>query len=177
VTLDLATQEAVAAMITPALTEYSYAGTIPARDGMVAAMARIERCADGWVYAGPGAAATADYQRYAAFLNIPEFAEPRFATPQGRMDNWAEHQRLLGAKLREKTAGEWVESAGSARLTFGHVQTTLDLLACPVLAERRFFGVLAAEGGGVRAPLAPYLVDGERSGASGVTLAATKRES
>ena len=158
VTLDLSAQEAVLTLCTPAPTEYLYSGTIPAREGKVAAMARIEPAADSWVYAGPGAAATADYPRFGAFLGIPEFGEERFATPEGRMENWAEHQRLIGPKLREHTAPEWVDAAAEARLTFGLVQTTLDLLACPVLAERGFF----AGEGEERRPAGPYLVDGAR---------------
>jgi CoA:oxalate CoA-transferase len=158
VTLDLSSQEAVLTLSTPAPTEYLYGGTIPAREGTVAAMARIEPAADTWVYAGPGAAATADYPRFGAFLGIPEFAEERFSTPEGRMENWAEHQQLIGPKLRERTAQEWVDAAAEARLTFGLVQSTTDLLACPVLAERGFF----AGEGDERRPAGPYLVDGVR---------------
>jgi crotonobetainyl-CoA:carnitine CoA-transferase CaiB-like acyl-CoA transferase len=121
------------------------------------------------VYAGPGAAANADYQRYTEFLKISEFAEPRFATPEGRMDNWEEHQRLLRARLLEKGTDEWVETAGKARLTFGHVQTTLELLACPVLNGRGFFGTLPYADSEVRVPVAPYQtrwVQPEPSGAA-----------
>ncbi len=162
ITIDLSRQESVLALITPALSEYVYQGTIPAREGRVAAMARIERARDGWVYAGPGAAANADYQAYSAFLGIPEFAEPRFATPNGRMENWEEHQRLLQPRLLEKDAGEWVDAAAESRLTFGLVQTTTDLLHSGVLQERRFFDEREVGGSHARVPLAPYLVDGER---------------
>jgi crotonobetainyl-CoA:carnitine CoA-transferase CaiB-like acyl-CoA transferase len=163
VTVDLSKQEAVLSLITPALTEYVYSGAIPARDGPVAAMARIERSADGWVYAGPGAAATADYQRYAEFLGLPELAEERFATPDGRMANWQEHQALLQPRLAQRTTAEWLEDAARWRLTFGPVQTTTELLNCPVLAERAFFGPLPVrDGDAAVAPRAPFLVDGER---------------
>ncbi len=169
VTVDLSKQEAVLALINPALSEYAYSGTIPARDGTVAAMARIEQAKDTFVYAGPGAAANADYQRYSTFLGIPEFAEARFATAEGRMDNWQEHQRLLQPKLRERTAQEWTEAAAEHRLTFGLAQTSLDLLDCPVLNERGFFEKMdmprtKIATGTARAPRGPYLVNGERPG-------------
>jgi crotonobetainyl-CoA:carnitine CoA-transferase CaiB-like acyl-CoA transferase len=125
-------------------------------------MARIERSRDGWVYAGPGAAANADYQTYARFLGIPEFAEDRFATPEGRMDNWQEHQALLLPKLREQTSREWTDAAAEWRLTFGLTQDTLDLLACDQLAARDFFAPLPDAGEQARAPVAPYLLDGAR---------------
>jgi crotonobetainyl-CoA:carnitine CoA-transferase CaiB-like acyl-CoA transferase len=158
VTLDLSKQEDVVTMVNPAVSEYGYSGTIPARDGPVSAMARIERSKDGWVYAGPGAAASADYQAYSKFLEISEFAEPRFATPDARMENWEEHQRLLGPKLLERTSREWADAAASWRLTFGLTQTTSELLDCAQLNGRDFFGPL---GEGL-APAAPYLVNGER---------------
>ena len=157
-TIDFSKQEAIAALITPALSEYAYSGTIPAREGTVAAMARIERSKDGWVYAGPGAAATADYGRYSAFLEISELGEERFATAEGRMDHWQEHQALVQPRLAEKTTAEWLAAAAEARLTFGPVQTTADLLESEVLAERGFFADLATPFGPARAPRAPYVV-------------------
>jgi crotonobetainyl-CoA:carnitine CoA-transferase CaiB-like acyl-CoA transferase len=155
-TIDLSKQEAVAALVAPALSEYAYAGTIAAREGTVAAMARIERSRDGWVYAGPGAATNADYARYAAFLGVPELGEERFATAEGRMDHWQEHQALLQPRLAERTTAEWVDAAAEAHLTFGYVQTTLDLLACPVLRERGFLREIATPSGPARAPVAPF---------------------
>lgn len=165
-TIDIAKQEAVAALITPALTEYAYTGVAPAREGTVAAMTRIERSQDGWVYAGPSAPALADYKTLGAFLEIPELAEERFATPEQRMAHWTEHQALIVPRLKERTTKEWTNAAEALRLTFGRVQTTIDLLGCETLAERRFFGEAPVEGGVARVPLAPYLVDGERPGAT-----------
>jgi CoA:oxalate CoA-transferase len=163
--IDIAKQEAVAALITPALTEYVYAGVIPAREGTVAGMVRIERASDRWVYAGPSAPGLADYKTLGAFLEIPELAEERFSTQERRMEHWQEHQALIVPRLQQRTAAEWVDAAAEWRLTFGHVQTTAELLDCPVMAERRFFGTLVLDGAPVTAPLAPYLVDGERPAA------------
>ena len=162
VVIDIAKQESVLALITPALSEYAYGGTIPAREGMVAAMPRIERSRDGWVYAGPGAAATADYQKFAEFLEIRELAEPRFAGAEDRMEHWEEHQALVTPRLAEKTTDEWLERAAEWRLTFGPVQTTQELLASDVLAERHFLTEVETTRGTGRVPLAPFLVDGER---------------
>lgn len=164
-TIDISKQEAVTALISPALTEYAYTGVVPAREGTVAAMTRIERSKDGWVYAGPSAPAIADYKTLSAFLEIPELAEERFSTPEQRMAHWAEHQALIVPKLKQRTTREWTEAAEQWRLTFGHVQTTTDLLHCDVLAERRFFGDVPVNGGVARVPMAPYLVDGERPSA------------
>ncbi len=158
VTLDLSKQEDVTSMITPALTEYAYSGTIPARDGMVSMMARIEMASDGWVYAGPGAAASADYVAFSRYLEIPEFAEPRFLTADGRMANWEEHQRLIGPRMLERTRQQWVDGAEEAHLTFGYTQTTSDLLSSEQLLKRDFF----APFGEGKAPSAPFLLDGKR---------------
>jgi crotonobetainyl-CoA:carnitine CoA-transferase CaiB-like acyl-CoA transferase len=162
VTIDLSKQEAVLALVNPAVSEYLYSGTIASRDGQVAAMPRIEQAKDRWVYIGPGAAANADYQRFAACIGIPEFAEERFATADARMNNWPEHQQLLQPKLLERTAREWVDEGADHRLTFGHVQSTTDLLADAVLADRGFFGDASVGGQPVRTPLAPYIIDDHR---------------
>jgi crotonobetainyl-CoA:carnitine CoA-transferase CaiB-like acyl-CoA transferase len=162
VTIDSSKQESVLALVNPALTEYAYSGTIPAREGTVAAMPRIELSQDGWVYAGPGAAATADYETFSRFLELPELAEERFATPEGRMANWEEHQRLVLPKLKERTTEEWLDRAEEWRLTFGPVETALELLEDDVLNERGFFAEMPLPAGTARAPLAPYLVDGVR---------------
>ena len=164
-TIDCSKQESVLALISPAISEYVYSGTVPAREGKVAAMPRIERSRDGWVYAGPGAAATADYQKFSEFLEIPDLAEERFATAEGRMAHWEEHQALVLPRLAERTTEEWLERAAEWRLTFGPVQTTRELLASDVLNARGFFGEIETPAGPGRAPLAPYLVDGERPAA------------
>lgn len=161
-TIDASKQESVLALVSPAPTEYVYSGTIPARDGMVSAMPRIEHSADGWVYAGPGAAVTADYDLFSRFLEIPELAEERFATAEGRMAHWEEHQRLVLPKLKERTTEAWLERAEEWRLTFGPVQTATDLLASDVLIERGFFADATLPQGTVTVPLAPYIVDGTR---------------
>ena len=161
-TIDLSKQEAVLALVNPAPSEYLYSGTITARDGRVAAMPRIERASDRWVYVGPGAALTADYKRYAECVGIPEFAEERFAGPEGRMANWEEHQRLLQARLLERTADEWVAAGAAHHLTFGHVQSTTDLLNDPVLAERGYLAETNLDSHTATVPLAPYLLDGVR---------------
>jgi crotonobetainyl-CoA:carnitine CoA-transferase CaiB-like acyl-CoA transferase len=165
VTIDASKQESVLALVNPALTEYAYSGTIPAREGKVAAMPRVELSKDGYVYAGPGAAATADYETFSRFLELPELAEERFATPEGRMANWEEHQRLVLPKLKERTTEEWLQRAEEWRLTFGPVETALELLEDDVLNDRRFFAEMSMPSGTARAPLAPYLVDGERPNA------------
>ncbi|MGD9890286.1 MAG: CoA transferase [Dehalococcoidia bacterium] len=162
VTIDASKQESVLALVNPAVTEFAYSGTIPAREGKVAAMPRIELSKDGWVYAGPGAAATADYETFSRFLELPELAEERFATPEGRMANWEEHQRLVLPRLKERTTEEWLERAEEWRLTFGPVETALELLEDDVLNERGFFADMPMAAGTTRAPLAPYLVDGAR---------------
>jgi crotonobetainyl-CoA:carnitine CoA-transferase CaiB-like acyl-CoA transferase len=164
-TVDLAKQEAVLALVTPSLTEYAYQGTVPAREGKVAAMARIERSADGWVYAGPGAAANADYATFSRFLEIPELGEERFLTADGRMANWEEHQRLVVPKLQERTTEEWLTRAEEWHLTFAPVYTATELLASDVLNERDFFAGAHLPQGEAMVPLAPYMVDGERPAA------------
>jgi crotonobetainyl-CoA:carnitine CoA-transferase CaiB-like acyl-CoA transferase len=163
--IDLSKQEAVMALVAPSLTSYAYTGVIEAREGKVAGMTRIERSADGWVYAGPSSPTSADYSTFAAFLGIPQLAEPRFATPDARMEHWDEHQALIVPRLRERTAKQWVDDAAAWRLTFGYVQTTLDLLQCPALEARRFFTEVPTQAGTARVPAAPYLVDGERPAA------------
>jgi crotonobetainyl-CoA:carnitine CoA-transferase CaiB-like acyl-CoA transferase len=136
VALDLSTQEAALTFVSLLVSQYVYNGTVAAREGKVAAMTRIERAQDDWVYAGPGAAVTADYATFSRFLEISALGEERFLTPDGRMANWEEHQRLVVPKLKERTTEEWLTRAEEWHLTFAPVYTATELLHSDVLAER-----------------------------------------
>jgi len=162
VTLDLSTQEAMMSFVPLLISQYVYNGTVAAREGTAAMMTRIERAADDWVYAGPGAAVNADYATFARFLEIPELGEERFLTPDGRLANWEEHQRLVLPKLLERTREAWLARAEEWHLTFAPVYTATELLSSDVLGERGFFAPLSPAQPEVRVPLAPYVTDGVR---------------
>jgi crotonobetainyl-CoA:carnitine CoA-transferase CaiB-like acyl-CoA transferase len=67
--------------------------------------------------------------RLCAGIDRPEWADdPRFATAHARFDNRAELLDLLGARLKEASAGEWEERLGPLGLAVGAVKELADAL-------------------------------------------------
>ena len=98
---------------------------------------RMVPASDRFVYCAPGAVASVDMRGVARLIDVPELAEDRFQTAQGRMENWEEYLALFVPPFARKTAQEWFEEAEALDLTFALVQTVDDLFDCPQLARAR----------------------------------------
>jgi formyl-CoA transferase len=98
----------------------------------------IFQCRDGYaaILAGP-----ADrWPRAAAVTGIPELAEPRFATAQGRQDHRDELEAYLFPWLMEHDRDEIFELGQAEGLAWGYVRDAAEVAECPQLEADGFFG-------------------------------------
>lgn len=133
-------QETVAQTIFPALNLYSHTGAVMKRapTGLTSLVNSAPMPArDGWIM--PSYAGFGEWQSFAAFLGVPELAEERFLTPQGRIRYAEEIDRLAAPRFAERSKHELFHEGQEWRLTFTAVQTAEDIARCPHLGERGFF--------------------------------------
>jgi crotonobetainyl-CoA:carnitine CoA-transferase CaiB-like acyl-CoA transferase len=112
---------------------------------------------DRFVYCAPGAVSSMRMDGIAVLLDVPELAEERFQTAEGRMANYEEFVDLFVPPFQKRTAQEWFERAEAMHMTFALVQTVEDLFACPHLDAREFWRTTeAADGAPIRIPGRPF---------------------
>ena len=165
--VDVSMVEAMAAHTYQATTRYVYRGQVMRREQRVKQALRMVPASDRFVYCAPGAVANVDMKGVARLIDVPELAEERFQTAQGRMENWGEFVDLFVPPFARKTAQQWFEEAEALDLTFALVQTIDDLFACPQLGARAFFrDVPGPDGAAVRIPGRPFRLEDGQPGAS-----------
>lgn len=140
--VEVSIQEVVASILQAKLSFYSYMGCVHRRQpkGRGGLQYALMPCRDGWIAPMFVPGANMDWELFAAFLEVPELLDERFTTRAGRIEHAAELDRLLEARFAEKGKYEWFHSAQEWRLTFGVVQTPAELLACPHLDARGYWG-------------------------------------
>jgi crotonobetainyl-CoA:carnitine CoA-transferase CaiB-like acyl-CoA transferase len=102
------------------------------------------------------------WSRMVAMMGRPELEhDPRFATPAGRRENWAELQPIICGFLdRFKTVEDAVAALTAARVPAATVLSPAEVIAHPHLAERRAFPLIDHPGrGAVRITAVPFHVD------------------
>ena len=102
------------------------------------------------------------WSRMVAMMGRPGLEnDPRFATPAGRRENWAELQPIICEFLdRFKTVEEAVAALTAARVPAATVLSPAEVVAHPHLAERRAFPLIDHPGrGAVRITAVPFHVD------------------
>ena len=102
------------------------------------------------------------WSRMVAMMGRPELEnDPRFATPAGRRENWAELQPIICGFLdRFKTVEEAVAALTAARVPAATVLSPAEVVAHPHLAERRAFPLIDHPGrGAVRITAVPFHID------------------
>jgi crotonobetainyl-CoA:carnitine CoA-transferase CaiB-like acyl-CoA transferase len=102
------------------------------------------------------------WSRMVAMMGRPELEnDPRFATPAGRRENWAELQPIICDFLDcFKTVEEAVRALTAARVPAATVLSPAEVIAHPHLAERQAFPSIAHPGrGAVRITAVPFHVD------------------
>ncbi|MFQ5382402.1 MAG: CoA transferase, partial [Dehalococcoidia bacterium] len=172
---DVSIVEALSSHIYQATAAYSYRGTVIRREARVKAGLRMVPASDGFVYCAAGALATQRMDGLAKLIDEPRLNDERFATAEGRMENYDELVALFVPPFRERTAKEWFEAAEALHLTFALVQTVDDLFECPQLSAR---GLLrdetAPDGRRIKVPGRPFITTstgpspGDERPASGV---------
>jgi crotonobetainyl-CoA:carnitine CoA-transferase CaiB-like acyl-CoA transferase len=127
------------------------------RRGMV-----VHRVGDGWV-ALQIVGALELWPRLVRLMGRPELADdPRFATPVGRRDHWAELRAVIVAWLdRFASADEALAALERARIPCARMLSLGDVVTAPHLAARAAFpAVRHPTFGAVRITATPFHVDG-----------------
>jgi crotonobetainyl-CoA:carnitine CoA-transferase CaiB-like acyl-CoA transferase len=101
-------------------------------------------------------------ETWADFLDAPRLRDQKFATGQGRSENWQELLEIMRDKLSEWHAHDFFQQAMDRRLVVGVVQSSKEVANCPHLEARGSFATYDhPEVGTLRYPGAGFLVDGE----------------
>ncbi|MGI8550854.1 MAG: CoA transferase, partial [Dehalococcoidia bacterium] len=124
-------------------------------DGPGLAEQGVMACRDGFITAVVGG--HFDWSSFAPFMDLPELAEPRFATAGGRIAHGPEMNALMRPRLLERGAEEWFELAQLWRFIWGPVRDLRQVSACPQLANREAWCEVAQPGlGSLRMPKVPF---------------------
>lgn len=188
--IDISLQETVAQTIFPALNIYSHTGAVMRRaPSGETSLVNSSPMATSDGYIMPSYAGFGEWEAFAAFLGVPELAEERFLTHQGRLRHAEEIDRLVEPRFRAMTKEALFHGGQEWRFTFTSVQTAEDIASCPHLAARAFFieqdhpvagrvrmpGPVPLPAHGDRAPITPAPLLGQHTaevlGGLGVTPA------
>jgi crotonobetainyl-CoA:carnitine CoA-transferase CaiB-like acyl-CoA transferase len=110
------------------------------------------------------------WPRLVALLDRADLAaDPRFATPVARRENWPELRAILADWLaRFASAADALAALGAARLPCARVLHPADVVAAPhLLARGAFPSVAHPTRGSVRVTASPFHVDGAPLGPAG----------
>jgi formyl-CoA transferase len=98
---------------------------------------------------------------WAEFLGEPGLLEPRFASRQSRLENWEELHRLVAPRLAQWNNLDLMRETMARGLVIGLVQSPLQVVESPHLAERGFFVELDhGEVGRLKYPGSGFLMNG-----------------
>lgn len=101
-------------------------------------------------------------ETWADFLGEPRLRDEKFATGQGRSENWQELLEIMRAKLSEWRSNDFFVQAMDRRLVVGAVQSPKEVVNCSHLEARGSFTTYDhPEVGTLRYPGSGFLVDGE----------------
>jgi crotonobetainyl-CoA:carnitine CoA-transferase CaiB-like acyl-CoA transferase len=101
-------------------------------------------------------------ETWAEFLDEPRLRDRKFATGQGRSENWRELLEIMRDKLSAWHAHDFFQQAMDRRLVVGVVQSAKEVANCPHLEARGSFATHDhPEVGALRYPGAGFLVNGE----------------
>ena len=122
-------------------------GIWPAQDGYILAYSRP--AVDWWTM----------FVNMMDEVGVPEFADPRFKTAEGRAENVEELDGLFQSWLSGCTKEEVYHHAQKHGLPFGYVATAPDMLASPQMRARDFFVTIDHPNTGeLPYPGAPYFM-------------------
>ena len=139
--VDVSLQEAGTSVIGLAIQQWAYARALVRRQGLDANPwpTGVWLASNG--YTLPHARPWGDW--WSLFLkvvdDVPEFADPRFTTADGRAQNAEELDALLQVWLVERTKQEVMRLGQEQSLPFGYIATAPDMLESPQLELREFF--------------------------------------
>lgn len=153
--VDVAIAECLSMMLTAQeLSAYAYAGGVPRRTPASAiGINQIMECADGYVVP----IAMRNWEMFAAFLEAPEFLEDRFLDVTERFRRGDEVTAIAERSIADRGRYELFHGAQALGLSFGIVQDTADVAACPQLEARDYWTEIDhPEAGHLRYPGSPF---------------------
>ena len=156
--VDLSILEAVASMMEPPLAEW-HGGIVTKRNGNGGrgAASGQYQCLDGFVQVSTTVGNEASFQRFPELMEIPELADTKFATVDGRTQHREEADSLIKPWLAARPKFEIYQKAQALRLPFGFACTTEDLVNSPQFQARDWFATVDHPStGSLKYPGAPY---------------------
>jgi CoA:oxalate CoA-transferase len=134
-TVEVTVAETAAAMAQNGATQYNYNGSWQGRGEYPGLMERL-KCADGWVVMF----ALRHWPEFCAAFGLPELAaDPRFATPGSREENWAEALAAFRSVAARSRAEELVEPAQARKACVEQMNALKDALESRHFGAREFF--------------------------------------
>jgi crotonobetainyl-CoA:carnitine CoA-transferase CaiB-like acyl-CoA transferase len=119
------------------------------------------RAADGWLVVGVGSQAL--WRRFCAAIEQPDLADdPRFATSEGRVENRADLDRLLGELFATRPAAHWSSALRAHRVPAGPPATVGEAVAA-ARQRGQVMDLPAGAYGVLPTVAAPFLFDGKRA--------------
>lgn len=161
-----------AAVSTPAnlIQDYAFQGASPRRgeaDNSVMDGMHL-KTQDGEVTLTTRGTSGQPMQAWAAFLREPRLLDPKFQTPEGRGSSWRELLALVQPKLLAWNGQDLMREAAARRLVLGLVQSPLQVIESPHLAERGHWVELEHEAvGTLKYPGPAFLIDGSNPAVGG----------
>ena len=164
--IDVSTMESAVSTPSALIHPYSFTGRSPRRGGsdgnVMDGMHLATR--DGEVTLTTAGTGGRPMEAWAEFLEEPRLTEPQFASRQGRTENWQELYDLVAPKLARWNNLELMEASMSRGLVIGLVQSPVQVVESPHLAERGAFVEMDhTEAGALRYPGPGFLIDGVNS--------------
>ena len=153
--IDVSAQESQLTLNRTRLSRFNHDGVEMRRTGNAYVAGGMFRCRDGWAQIlGPRDEYWAELAR---LPGAESFADPRFASTQGRAAHEAEVRGLLGAWCAKRSRQEVVALLSPAGFAVGAFATAEDLVSSPQLIHRAFFQAIDdPDGRRVTLPGAPY---------------------
>ena len=136
--VDVSITEALASTLVLTVPYYTYMGEVQTRRSPVGdTFGNCSPAHDGWVIAH--APRNDQWSDFCALVGAPELNQEIFCTADGRLQQAAELDEILGAALKVRKRFELFHQANKEKVLFGVVQTPQDLANCPQLRSRGFF--------------------------------------
>jgi len=157
--LDVSIQECLAGFHQFTITRYTYGGLIKQRNGNRYESDHpisIYPCKDGYV--AVSASARPQQEQLYTLIGMPELIQdPRFLTPQDRIDNADAFDELLVPWLKQRTKEELFHTLSEWRIPCAPVADPRDLLSDPHFKAREFWAQIEhPEAGSLTHPGPPF---------------------
>jgi crotonobetainyl-CoA:carnitine CoA-transferase CaiB-like acyl-CoA transferase len=161
--IDLSTIEAAVSTPSGLIHPYTFTGRSPHRGGsdrnVMDGMHLPTK--DGEVTLTTAGTGGRPMEVWAEFLEEPGLLDAKFASRQSRLENWEDLHNLVAPKLSQWNNLDLMRETMGRGLVVGLVQSPVQVVESPHLAERGFFVELEhSEVGTLKYPSAGFLMDG-----------------